>query len=231
MQKIAVVTGANRGLGFEICRQLARREMKVVLTARDEKKGKEAAQLLQNEGLDISFHQLDVTSEESVRILAAWLEHTFGRVDVLVNNAGILVDNGFRGLRPDIDKIRETMETNAYGPLRVSTAIVPMMLKNKYGRIINVSSGSSIFTSNSTMTGNPGYRLSKLALNGITKLLANELLGRNITVNSMSPRSTRTGMNPDGKRTVEQGADTAVWLATECTATGKFFMDRKETDW
>lgn len=229
MQKIAVVTGANRGIGFEICRQLAHLGMKVVLTARDEEKGKEAARTLQNEDLDVVFYSLDVTKEESIQRLAEWVEQTFSKVDILVNNAGIIVDRGYTALQADIGKIKETMETNVYGPLRLCKALVPIMRKNNFGHIVNMSSGAGAF--NRMTTGQPGYRISKTALNVVTKLLGNELLGTNITVNSMAPGGVRTDMNPGGQRSVKEGADTAVWLATESTATGKFFSDRKEIDW
>ena len=229
MQRIAVVTGASRGIGFEICRQLGHSGIKVVLTARDEEKGREAARKLQNEGLDVMFYPLDVTEEESIQRLAEWVEQTFAKVDILVNNAGILVDRPYMTLQADIDKIKETMETNVYGPLRLCKVLVPIMRKNNFGRIVNVSSGSGSF--NRMTTGQVGYRMSKIALNVITNLLGNELLGTNMTVNSMAPGPTRTDMNPRGQRSVEEGADTAVWLATESTATGKFFSDRKEIDW
>ena len=134
-------------------------------------------------------------------------------------------------LQSDIDKIKETMETNVYGPLRLCKALVPIMRKNNFGRIVNVSSGAGAFSR--MTTGRPGYRTSKTALNVVTKLLANELIGTKITVNSMAPGGTRTDMNPNphGERSVEEAADTAVWLATESAATGKFFYDRKEIDW
>jgi len=229
MQRIAVVTGANRGIGFEICKQLAYLGMKVVLTARDEEKGREATQKLRNESLDIVFYPLDVTKEESIQRLAQWIDKTFTRVDILVNNAGIFVDRYYTVLQSDIDKIKETMETNVYGPLRLCKALVPIMRKNNFGRIVNVSSGSGALSR--MTTGSPGYRISKTALNVVTKLLANELVGTSITVNSMAPGGTRTDMNPHGERSVAEAADTAVWLVTESAATGKFFCDRKEIDW
>jgi len=144
MQKIAVVTGANRGIGFEICRQLAHLGIKVVLTARDEEKGREAARTLQNEGLDVVFYLLDVTKEESIQRLAEWVEQTFSKVDILVNNAGIIVDRGCTALQADIGKIKETMETNVYGPLQLCKSLVPIMRKNDFGRIVNVSSGGCL---------------------------------------------------------------------------------------
>lgn len=229
MQKIAVVTGANRGIGFGICRQLAHLGVKVVLTARNEEKGREAAWKLQNEGLDVVFYPLDVTREESVQRLAEWLEQTFARVDILVNNAGIGIEKDSSVLQADIGKIKETMETNTYGPLRLCKAVVPIMRKNNFGRIVNVSSGGGALSG--MAAGPPGYCISKTALNMVTKLLSNKLLDTNITVNSMCPGSVHTDLNPTGKRSPEEAADTAVWLATECTTTGKFFRDRKEIDW
>jgi NAD(P)-dependent dehydrogenase (short-subunit alcohol dehydrogenase family) len=229
MQKIAIVTGGNRGIGFEICRQLARMGIKVILTARDESKGKDAVRKLQYEGLDVLFHSLDVTDEQSIKRLAGWVERTFNRIDILINNAAINIDEDCTALKADINKIKETMETNVYGPLRLCQALLPIMRKNNFGRIVNVSSGAGAL--NEMTTGSPGYRISKTALNVITKLLGNELVATNITVNSLCPGRIRTDMNPNGERSVEQGADTAIWLADENVETGKFFRDRKEIPW
>ena len=229
MQKIAIVTGGNRGIGFEICRQLARMGIKVILTARDEGKGKDAVRKLQYEGLDVVFYSLDVTDEQSIKRLAGWVEQTFNRIDILINNAAINIDEDCTALKADINKIKETMETNVYGPLRLCQALVPIMRKNNFGRIVNVSSGAGAL--NEMTTGSPGYRISKTALNVITKLLGNELVATNITVNSLCPGRIRTDMNPNGERSVEQGADTAIWLADENLETGKFFRDRKEIPW
>lgn len=229
MQKIAIVTGGNRGIGFEICRQLARMGIKVILTARDESKGKDAVRKLQYEGLDVVFYSLDVTDEQSIKRLAGWVERTFNRIDILINNAAINIDEDCTALKADINKIKETMETNVYGPLRLCQALLPIMRKNNFGRIVNVSSGAGAL--NEMTTGSPGYRISKTALNVITKLLGNELVATNITVNSLCPGRIRTDMNPNGERSVEQGADTAIWLADENVETGKFFRDRKEIPW
>jgi NAD(P)-dependent dehydrogenase (short-subunit alcohol dehydrogenase family) len=229
MQKIAIVTGGNRGIGFEICRQLARMGIKVILTARDESKGKDAVRKLQYEGLDVVFYSLDITDEQSIKRLAGWVEQTFNRIDILINNAAINIDEDCTALKADINKIKETMETNVYGPLRLCQALVPIMRKNNFGRIVNVSSGAGAL--NEMTTGSPGYRISKTALNVITKLLGNELVATNITVNSLCPGRIRTDMNPNGERSVEQGADTAIWLADENLETGKFFRDRKEIPW
>jgi NAD(P)-dependent dehydrogenase (short-subunit alcohol dehydrogenase family) len=203
--------------------------IKVILTARDEGKGKDAVRKLQYEGLDVVFYSLDVTDEQSIKRLAGWVERTFNRIDILINNAAINIDEDCTALKADINKIKETMETNVYGPLRLCQALVPIMRKNNFGRIVNVSSGAGAL--NEMTTGSPGYRISKTALNVITKLLGNELVATNITVNSLCPGRIRTDMNPNGERSVEQGADTAIWLADENVETGKFFRDRKEIPW
>lgn len=142
-KKVAVVTGGNRGLGFEASRQLAKLQYQVVLTSRDEAKGKAAADKLQSEGLDVTFHPLDVTSDESSYKLAEFISQQFGKLDVLVNNAGIYVDEVGKNSVFDvkIDTVQQTMETNLYGVLRVSQALIPLMKKQNYGRIVNVSSG------------------------------------------------------------------------------------------
>jgi NAD(P)-dependent dehydrogenase (short-subunit alcohol dehydrogenase family) len=177
----------------------------------------------------VVFYSLDITDEQSIKRLAGWVEQTFNRIDILINNAAINIDEDCTALKADINKIKETMETNVYGPLRLCQALLPIMRKNNFGRIVNVSSGAGAL--NEMTTGSPGYRISKTALNVITKLLGNELVATNITVNSLCPGRVRTDMNPNGERSVEQGADTAIWLADENLETGKFFRDRKEIPW
>ena len=226
--KIVLVTGANKGIGFEICRQLAQKGFKVILTARNEQKCQEAAEKLKKEGLNVVFLQLDVTDEESIKLAAKYIEGEFGRLDVLINNAGIYIDRNYRGLDADICKIKETLETNTYGPLRVSKAFIPIMQKNNYGRIINISSRQGVLRG---MAGRaPGYRISKAALNAVTRILASELEGTNILVNSVIPGHVRTDMGgPDAELSVEEGADTPVWLAIgDNLSTGKSFHNRQE---
>ena len=233
-KRAAVVTGANRGIGLEICRQLGRRQdLRVVLTARNAEKGKAAAGQLRKEGVDVDFRPLDVTSEEAIRALADWLAATYGRCDILVNNAGILADpRGSRFLDSKPAAYRQTLETNVFGPLLLTQALVPLMNKNRYGRIVNVSSGQGQL---STMgPGTPAYRISKTALNALTRILAAELSGSGILVNSACPGWVRTDMGgPGAPRTVEQGADTPVWLATlpDDGPSGGFFRDRKPIAW
>jgi NAD(P)-dependent dehydrogenase (short-subunit alcohol dehydrogenase family) len=233
-KRVAVVTGGNRGIGFEICRQLAKRGgMRVVLTARDEKKGGTAAKKLHGEGLEVDFHVLDVTSEASIRALARWVETTCKRCDVLVNNAGIMADpRGSRVLDSSLDTWHETLETNVIGPLMMIQALVPLMKKNGYGRVVNMSSGQGQLSDMGP--GTPAYRVSKAALNALTRTLAAELGSGGILVNSMCPGWVKTDMGGSGApRTVEQGADTAVWLATlpDGGPSGGFFRDRKPIAW
>ncbi len=231
-QRVAVVTGANRGIGLEICRQLAQEAIHPILTSRDEAKGQTARQELVKEGLDVGYHPLDVTEPESVQRLVAHLQQKHGRLDILVNNAGIAIDRGTGVLHTDLDTLRQTMETNLYGPLRLCQALVPLMRRQKYGRIVNLSSSMGQL---STMRSEaPSYRVSKTALNALTRILATYLQGTGILVNSMCPGWVRTDMgSPNAPRSVEEGADTAVWLATlpEGGPTGGFFRDRKAIPW
>ena len=199
-----------------------------MLTARHEKKGKAAAG-----SLGIEFHQLDVDSEKSVAALAGFLAKTHGRCDVLVNNAGILADpRGSRLLDSKVETWRDTLATNVLGPLMLAQALVPLMRKHRYGRIVNVSSAMGQLSDMGT--GSPAYRVSKTALNALTLILAADLSGSGILVNSMSPGWVRSDMGGSGApRSVEQGADTAVWLATlpDDGPTGGFFKDRKPIPW
>ena len=236
-KRVAVVTGANRGIGFETCRQLARRGFNVVLAARDGAKGEPAARRLREEGLDVDFAPLDVTDDESVRRFAQGLEKTHGRVDVLVNNAGIMLD-GKGGSGPDaasvlkakVETLRRTMEVNVYGALSVTQALLPLMPRDG-ARIINVSSGMGQL---SEMNGGwPAYRISKAALNALTRIFADELKDTDIRVNSVCPGWVKTDMGgPNAERTPEKGAETIVWLATEPSVpTGGFFRDKKPIAW
>jgi len=232
-KRLAVVTGANKGIGLEISRQLARKGLRVVLTSRDEKKGLAAQRLLAKEGLDVLHHELDVTDPASIRAFAKYLDAEHGRLDVLVNNAGIS-----RGrydtsvLKEKLDTIQEVMETNFYGALRVCQALVPVMRKDQYGRIVNISSGMGQL--DEMEDGVAGYRVSKTALNALTRMLAVATADDGILVNSMCPGWVRTDMGgADAPRSVEKGAETAVWLAMlpHDGPTGGFFRDRKPIPW
>jgi NAD(P)-dependent dehydrogenase (short-subunit alcohol dehydrogenase family) len=231
--KVALVTGANRGLGREIARQLAVLGMTVVVTARDSAKGHLAAADLLQEGLSADYHSLDVRESESVAALHRWLEHRFGRLDVLVNSAGILVDHQDTLISElDLDTLRWTLETNLYGPLRVTQGLLPLIRKSPAGRIVNMSSGLGQLSDMGS--GVPAYRVSKTALNALTRILAAELADTLIKVNAACPGWVRTDMGgPNADRSVEEGADTAVWLATlpDDGPTGGFFRDRQPFPW
>ncbi|MFI4922826.1 MAG: SDR family oxidoreductase [Burkholderiales bacterium] len=232
-RKIAVVTGANRGIGFEICRQLAAKGIGVVLTSRDEAKGRMAIAQLRSKGLEVEFYQLDVTDAYGIQRLGSFLERKYGAVDILINNAGIMADaKGSGVLDVQLQVVRATMETNVYGPLLLCQALIPPMRKKNFGRIVNISSGSGQLSDMGG--GTPAYRMSKTALNALTRTLAAELKGTNILVNSMCPGWVKTDMGgPNAVRTVAEGADTAVWLATlpDGGASGGFYRDRKTISW
>lgn len=230
-RRVALVTGANRGIGLEICRQLAGRDIHVILTSRDESKGEAACQKLVQEGLDASYHQLDVTDPASIQRLARDVHQDYGRLDILINNAGIHLDG--RGvLKADLDTVRATMETNVYGPWQLAQVLVPLMVRQGYGRIVNLSSGMGQLGDMGRYSS--AYRLSKTALNALACTLAAELHGTGILVNSMCPGWVRTDMGgSSAPRSIEKGADTAVWLATlpEGGPSGGFFRDREPIPW
>lgn len=237
MSDMAVVTGANRGLGFETCRQLARKGLKVILTSRDAAKGEVASEKLRKENLDVHFQPLDVTDFASIDRLASLIDTEYGGLDVLVNNAGVFLDPmdpdddaASSVFGADINTVRATLETNTLGPLRLAQVLIPLMQGD--GRVVNVSSGMGQLAE---MNGCcPGYRLSKTALNAVTRILADELKGTRIKVNSVCPGWVRTDMGgANAERTIEQGVETIVWLATlpDDGPSGGFFRDKQPIPW
>jgi len=231
-RKTALVTGANRGIGFEICRQLARLEWRVLLTARDVGAVTVACERLTREGGDVTFQPLDVTDVEAVGRIRGYVEQVLGRLDVLVNNAGISLERGMNPTEVDIRTVRATMDTNLFGPWMLSLALIPIMKKSGRSRIVMVSSGLGSFSK--LMGDRPAYRVSKTALNALTVILADELRAANIQVNAMTPGRVRTQLGGiDASRSVKKGAETAVWLATleDAGLTGKFFKDQQEFPW
>jgi NAD(P)-dependent dehydrogenase (short-subunit alcohol dehydrogenase family) len=232
--RVALITGANRGIGFEIARQLAHRGLRIVVGAREAREGDRAVGELAAEG-PVVAETIDVADAASVEQAIRAVSARFGRIDVLVNNAGVLVDTGQTAAQIPLDDVRKTLEINLIGAWRVSQAVLPLMRRQRYGRIVNVSSSMGTLADVAGSGGGwPAYRLSKTALNTLTMLLASELRGENVLVNAVSPGWVRTRMGGDGApRSVEEGADTPVWLATlpDGGPSGQLFLDRKRIDW
>lgn len=231
-QRTVLITGANRGIGLETARQLARRGYHVVIAARDDESGREAAAKIEADGGAATFLSLDVSSSDSVRDAASRFAEIAPQLDVLINNAGIYPDEGATILTVSREQMVQTLQTNTFGTLEVAQAFVPYLRKATAGRIINLSSGYGELGGLSPDV--PSYCLSKLALNGLTIMLAKALEADRVSVNSMCPGWVRTDMGgANATRSVEEGADTAVWLADEAPhdLTGKFFRSRQEITW
>jgi len=217
---VALVTGASRGIGRAVADGLEAQGLTVIRGVRSPDPG------------DATQWRLDVTDDASVDALAARLDADPGRLDALVNNAGVLLDSGARGERADLGVVRDTLETNLFGAWRMAIALVPLLRRSGHGRIVNMSSGMGQLSD--MYGGTPGYRVSKASLNALTRILAYELAGDGVLVNSMCPGYVRTDMGGSGApRSPAQGADTAVWLATlpDDGPTGGFFRDRRPIPW
>jgi len=234
--RIALVTGANRGIGLEIVRQLSRQGLTAVLASRDLAKGRAAAASLSSAAPEPPVVALDVTEPVSIRSAVAEVLDRYGRIDVLVNNAGILKE----GFSPQdssvfdvpVDLVVLTYLTNTVGPLRLIQAVAPGMRERGYGRIVNLSSGAGQLADMGS--GFPAYRMSKAALNALTRLTSAELGPGDIKINAMCPGWVKTAMGgPNATRPVEKGAETAVWLATLPAdgPSGGFFRDMKPIPW
>lgn len=228
--RVALVSGANRGLGFEVAHQLSERGMTVLLGARDLDKGLHAARKLAGTAGDVVAVQLDVTQQDQVDVLARWVDITYGRLDVLVNNAGAWYDPGASPASTGIAPVRAAMETHLFGSWRLCNAMLPLMRRRHYGRIVNVSSGCGASTSDGANC--PAYRVSKAALNAYTRALASELEGSGIQVNAVCPGWVATDMGGPGGRPVTDGAAGIVWAA--CLSeplTGGFYRDGQRIAW
>ena len=249
-KKVALVTGGNRGIGFAISKQLALQGISVIIGSRDIRQGEAAAKSIApspTEGgttatttttTTVSVFELDVTDQDSVDKLTSTIHSKFGKLDILVNNAGVILDetNNLPS-KTDLQIVKATLETNLIGAWRLCQSFVPTMKKNKYGRIVNVSSGAGALDSIQRNLYAPAYSLSKSSLNVLTIMFANELrreAAANILVNAVDPGWVRTDMGgTTAPRSAEEGADTAVWLATlpDRGPTGGFFYDRKRIEW
>jgi NAD(P)-dependent dehydrogenase (short-subunit alcohol dehydrogenase family) len=231
-RKIVLVTGGNRGIGYAICGQLADLGMHVILTSRDAAKGEAAADELRTARRSISTYPLDVSDPASVNRVHAHVIEEYGRLDVLVNNAALYLDENVSIFDVDIDIMRQTLETNLYGPLYLCRAFVPDMRKRGYGRVVNVSSESGQLA---TMGGyTAAYAISKTALNAMTRIMAAEVGRGDVKINTVCPGWVRTDMGgANASLSPHEGADTAVWLATLPSdgPTGGFFQNRKPIAW
>jgi NAD(P)-dependent dehydrogenase (short-subunit alcohol dehydrogenase family) len=228
-KKIALVTGANKGIGFEIVRQLSKRDFYVVLAARNRQAGELAISKLSG---SVDFQALDVSDDASIEQAAKEFGDKHDHLNVLVNNAGIYPDEGMNILTITREQLVATFQTNTFGALRVVQAFLPYLKNTGSARVINVSSGYGEL--NGLSADVPSYCLSKLTLNGVTLMLEQKLRSQGISVNSMCPGWVRTDMGgPGASRSVEEGADTVVWLATDAPqqSSGKFFRDRMEINW
>jgi NAD(P)-dependent dehydrogenase (short-subunit alcohol dehydrogenase family) len=236
-QQVALVTGSNRGIGFEIVKQLAMKKIEVILTSRNSANGEAAVRKLAKDGIKrVVSMELDVSNQISVDRILDKVEKSFGRLDILVNNAAILIDkDDVTASNADLETVKITLETNLIGAWRMCKAFIPLMKKNGFGRIVNVSSGAGEFEYMATSDGHwPAYSVSKTSLNALTVMLASELKGTNILVNAVCPGWVQTDMGgPNATRSVEEGAATPVWLATlpDGAPTGYNYYDKKQSSW
>jgi len=229
--KRALITGANKGIGYEVARQLAVKGFHVFIGARSQDAGRKAADKIAEGGGKATFLEIDVADNASVTAAAREFAKAADHLDVLVNNAGIIIGGDNAVLEISDELLRKTLETNTLGALRVTRAFVPLLSKSKAPRVINVSSGGGQLTGGAD-GWSPAYCISKTALNGVTSQLATAL--PIFAVNSVCPGWVRTDMGGQGAtRSVEDGADTIVWLAADAPQklTGKFLRDRKEIPW
>jgi NAD(P)-dependent dehydrogenase (short-subunit alcohol dehydrogenase family) len=225
----AFITGANRGIGLQTAKELAARGYRVILGVRSESAGEQAVQQV---GHSVEFVVIDVADSESIASAAEQVGELIEQLDVLINNAGIYPDEGVSIFDSTREQMVETFQTNTFGPLDVVQAFLPLLQRSDRGRVINISSGYGQLAGMSADV--PSYCLSKLALNGVTIMLADKLKGDGIAVNSACPGWVRTDMGgADATRSVEEGAAGIVWLAADAPQelTGKFFRDGKEIEW
>ncbi|MEW1656127.1 SDR family oxidoreductase [Streptomyces sp. NPDC093707] len=232
---VSLVTGATRGIGREVSRQLAARGHTVLLTGRDPEAARRTAEELRAEArpgtVDIRPLALDVTDRRSVARAATEVADAFGRLDVLVNNAGILYDTWQRAVTADLDLVREAAETNLYGPWRMAIAFAPLLRASAHPRLVNVSSEAASLTNMGG--GTPAYSASKAALNALTRMLAAELRADGVLVNAVCPGWVATDMGGAGGRPVQEGAASVLYAATlpDEGPTGGFFRDGRPLPW
>ncbi|WP_427165419.1 SDR family oxidoreductase [Streptomyces sp. C1-1] len=228
---VAVVTGANRGIGYEVVRQLADRRYRVVLGSRDLDKGRAAAARLDPGGERVTAVRIDVADAASVVAMADRVTGEQGRVDVVVNNAAILYDTWAQARSADLAEVQQALDTNLFGAWRVTQALLPLLRRSRHARVVMVSSEAGSLHAMSG--GTPAYSVSKAALNALTRLLAGELGPDGVLVNAVCPGWVATDMGGRGGRPVAEGAAGVVWAATlpDGGPTGGFFRDGEPLAW
>jgi NAD(P)-dependent dehydrogenase (short-subunit alcohol dehydrogenase family) len=242
-KKVALVTGGNKGIGLETIRQLAAKGFTVLLGARDQEKGELAAAALKKEGLDVRAVKIDVANPSHYKQLAALIEKDYGKLDALVNNAGVMIERSGGEKQAStipIETLRKTFDTNVFGTIELTQALLPLIRKSAAGRIVNLSSILGSLTLHATK-GSPiyeskqlAYDMSKTALNAFTIHLAHELAKTPIKVNSAHPGWVKTEMGgPSAPMGIEEGAETSVWLATLPAdgPTGGYFHKHDSLPW
>ena len=235
--KIALITGANKGIGFETSRQLGRLGYRVLLGARDEERGKEAVETLKKEGIDAQLLVLDVTNQDTIDNAVKFIEEEYGHLDILINNAGVFFEKGVLPSQLKLATLRETFEVNFFGVFAMTTALLSLLKKSTGGRIVNVSSGQGSLTRSSSPDSTRlqlAYNSSKAAVNALTIQFAKELKDTPIKINAAAPGYTVTDMNEGkGTRTVQQASKIIVQLALldETGTSGGYFEDAGEIPW
>ncbi|HQP92018.1 MAG TPA: SDR family NAD(P)-dependent oxidoreductase [Candidatus Omnitrophota bacterium] len=256
--RVAIITGSDRGIGFEVSRQLGKRGYQIILGSPNEKKGQAAASKLIKSGVRAIFQKLDIVNEIDISTLKKFILDRFGRLDVLVNNAGVMIDAGrskIEGLitrriknKPKkadfgegqsilevpMDVVKATLDVNTFGTLRMCQVFVPLMIETGYGRVVNVSSSLGQLNGMTDVEKVPAYQISKAALNAVTLMVADNVRGKNIAVNSVCPGWTKTDIGgKDAPQSPKEAANTIVWLATHPSngPSGGFFKDKKQIGW
>ncbi|TKH46416.1 short-chain dehydrogenase [Paenibacillus terrae] len=238
--KIVLITGGNKGIGFETARQLGNMGYVILIGARSEEKGHEAVTFLETENIKAKTVVLDVTNPSSVLSAVEWIEQEYGYLDILINNAGVFFEGNTPPSELELSVLKNTYETNVFGVFSVTKAILPLLKKSSAGRIVNLSSGLGSLTLNSDPTSefynvnSLAYNSSKTAVNALTVFFAKELRDTPIKINSVCPGFTATDLNGNsGYRTVEQAASSVVKLATinNDGPTGSFFDENGVVPW
>lgn len=241
-KSVVLITGVSReeGIGFGLAKEMAKRGFEVIITARDLKKVEALAKKISTNGNSVTAEQLDVTNDESVKQLSQFIKARYGRLDILINNAGGHLDYMIQPLDTDFESTKQAFETNLFGAWRAIKHMHPLLKVGRHPRVVNISSGAGSFTHPIFgMNVHPAlltsYGLSKLALNGLTVQIARQLKSDNILVNAVNPGfvATAEGMTAMGARTVEESVDGIIWVATlpDDGATGSFFEDKKILNW